>query len=126
MENLNLDLTDHSDFTAAWIADAICNSCLKGVENNVTKIDELMAEAKAIYAGADPHGEINQTKLNRLASRVEMHENQQEAFQNTLTETAAIWCQLSNKKEWVPYSGGNATPKDATATNAFFADRIAN
>ena len=125
MKKLIVDLKDHSDFTAAWLADAICNSSLKGVDTNVAKAAELMADAKTILSGADPDGEINQTKLNRLASRIEMHENQEKAFQATLDATAAVWVTLTGKKAWVPYSGGNVTPKNATATNAFFADRIA-
>ena len=125
MDKLIVDLKDHSDFTAAWLADAICNSSLKGVDTNVAKAAELMADAKTILSGADPDGEINQTKLNRLASRIEMHENQEKAFQATLDATAAVWVTLTGKKAWVPYSGGNVTPKNATATNAFFADRIA-
>ena len=125
MKKLIVDLKDHSDFTAAWLADAICNSSLKGVDTNVAKAAELMADAKTIFSGADPDGEINQTKLNRLASRIEMHENQEKAFQATLDATAAVWVTLTGKKAWVPYSGGNVTPKNATATNAFFADRIA-
>jgi hypothetical protein len=125
VKKLIVDLKDHSDFTAAWLADAICNSSLKGVDTNVAKAAELMADAKTILSGADPDGEINQTKLNRLASRIEMHENQEKAFQATLDATAAVWVTLTGKKAWVPYSGGNVTPKNATATNAFFADRIA-
>ena len=125
MEKLIINLKDHSDFTAAWLADAVCNSSLKGVEHNVAKAAELMAEAKTILKGADPHGEINQSKLDRLASRIEMYEVQEAAFQDTLDETAPVWCKLTGKKAWAPYSGGNVTPKDATATNAFFAERIA-
>jgi hypothetical protein len=125
VDKLIVDLKDHSDFTAAWLADAICNSSLKGVDTNVAKAADLMADAKKILKGADPDGEISQSKLNRLASRIEMHENQEKAFQATLDVTAAIWVKLTGKKAWVPYSGGNVTPKDATATNAFFADRIA-
>ena len=125
MEKLIINLKDHSDFTAAWLADAVCNSSLKGAENNVAKATELMADAKTILDGNDPNGEISQSKLNRLAARIEMHETQEAAFQVTLDETAAVWCKLTGKKAWVPYSGGNVTPKDATATNAFFAERIA-
>ena len=69
MEKLIINLKDHSDFTAAWLADAVCNSSLKGVENNVAKATELMADAKTILDGNDPNGEISQSKLNRLAAR---------------------------------------------------------
>ena len=125
MKTLKIDLTGSNDFTAAWIADAVCNSAHKGEASNQAKVDELMAEAKTIFEGNDPNGEINQTKLNRLASRIEMHEAQGAFFLKTVNEVSKIWCTLTGKTVWAPYSGGTATPKDATATNAFFADRIA-
>ena len=125
MKKLIIDLKGSSDFTTAWIVDAVCNSSLKGVDTNVAKTDEMMAEAKKILKGADPHGEINQSKLDRLASRIAMHEGQEKFFQTTLDTAAATWCKVTGKKAWAPYSGGNVTPKNATATNAFFAKRIA-
>lgn len=126
MKTLNIDLTNHSDFTAAWLADAVLNSAFKGEQSNALKAGELMADAKTILQGADSNGEISQAKLNRLATRIGMHEEQQAAFQATLDEVAPVWCKLTGKKAWAPYpQGGTATPMDATATNAFFAERIA-
>jgi len=125
MDKLVINLKDHTDFTAAWIVDAVCNSALKGAESNLLKAADLVAAAKEIFEGQDPNGEISQTKLNRLASRIEMHEDQRDAFQETLDSASKVWCTLTGKKKWAAYSAGNATPKDATATNAFFAERIA-
>jgi hypothetical protein len=34
------------------------------------------------------------------------------------------WCEVTGKDVWRPYSSGTATKRDATATNAFFAQRL--
>jgi len=127
MEQITLKFKGESDFAVAWVLDGIANSGYKGETVNENSSSELMAEAKALYSeGDEAHNEIAQTKLNRLASRIEMHENQAKFFSGIKKQAAKAWCQVTGKKDWTPYVAGGATPKDATATNAFFAARLAS
>jgi hypothetical protein len=124
MTTFEIDFSETNDFVAAWVLDGIANSCHKGVLNNTLKVAELLAAAKTVYEDEDPSSELPQAKLNRLATRVEMHEDQEQFFQTNLDKAAAAWCIASGKKSWTPYAVGNATPKNATATNKFFGDRL--
>tara|TARA_R110000823_G_scaffold99584_1_gene214928 strand:- start:7955 stop:8338 length:384 start_codon:yes stop_codon:yes gene_type:complete len=125
MKNFTVDLSQASDFTAAWLIDAVANSAFKGAQSNRLKAAELLSEAKEILTGADSNGEIAQTKLNRIATRIEMHEEQERFFHDNLDHAAVEWQTITGKKSWTPYSGGKeATPKNATATNKFFAERM--
>jgi hypothetical protein len=127
MEKITLNFKGQSDFIVAWILDGIANSADKGVKNNVAKADELMADAKELYTeGDEAHNEVVQSKLNRLASRIEMHEEQAATFAEHRDQAAKAYCQVTGKKAWTAYVAGGATPKDATATNAFFAKRLAS
>jgi hypothetical protein len=124
MSAFQIDFSETNSFVASWILDGIANSCYKGVLNNQVKVAECTAAAKTIYESDDPSGEVPQAQLNRLATRIEMHEEQEQFFQTALDKAAAAWCIAADKKAWSPYSPGNVTPKDATATNEFFADRL--
>jgi hypothetical protein len=125
MKKHTLDFTDMNDFVKAWILDAVANSCYKGVTSNTFKSADLLSEAREIRSSESPNKEFSQSKLNRLATRIAMHEEQEAVFQKTLDEAAAAWVKITGKKSWAPYSSGSsAAPMAQTAVNSFFDERL--
>ena len=124
MKDFKIDFSKANDFVIAWVLDANANSAHKGVQSNRMKAAEALSEARHIRSGDFPNAEFSQSKLNRLASKIAMHEEQEAAFQSVLDKASKAWVAVTGKKAWVPYSAGNATPQDATATNAFFDERL--
>jgi hypothetical protein len=124
MKSFKIDFTKANDFVTAWLLDANANSAHKGVQTNAMKGADVLSEARKIRSGDYPNAEFSQSKLNRLALRLAMHEEQEAAFQVVLDSSSKAWCAVTGKKAWAPYSAGNATPQNATATNAFFDQRL--
>ena len=120
-----LDTSSANDFVKAWMLDGIANSCHKGETHNRLKAAEYLSEARSIRSSTEPNAEFSQSKLNRLQTRIAMHEEQQSSFQGWKDQAAAEWVKLTGNKSWKPYaSGPSVTPMDQTAVNAFFDERL--
>lgn len=124
MKNFTIELKDCSDFEATWILGALANSAHKGVQSNALQSADLSAKAQEIFEGNDPDGEISQTKLNRIASRIVLNDEQEAWFQAQKDAAVARW-EVITGKAWAPFSGTKLPAMSATATNKFFADRLA-
>jgi hypothetical protein len=124
MEKFTIDMSAMNDFVKAWHLDAIANSAHKGVQTNQLKAAELLSEAREITKGDDANAEFAQDKLNRLATRIAMHEEQEGVFQTSLDHAAQAWVTVTGKKAWTPYAASNTPTMDKTAANAFFSTRL--
>jgi hypothetical protein len=123
VNNFQIDLTDASDYLAAWLVNAVANSAHNGVKTNVGKADDLQAAVDELQEGPHATSDGTQDKINRLGQRMEMHDDQEVWFQARKDEAVSRWLEITGKKSWAPFSFGNVTPKDATATNKYIADR---